>query len=183
MRKRMKVLLLIIGIVAIAATGVSALGVVECWGDEPITLEDHMTIAAAPEKVWEAIRDPSTHAAWHPFVTHISGEHALGAARECDVTIDGKPGHTRERCTSYEEGREITWRIEEDSSGFSGMVSDWTAGFTLESKDGRATIVTAHSRFRPNGSLVCVMMPVIRSKFHETQRAILDALARHLDRR
>lgn len=145
-------------------------------------IEDNVIINAPLNKVWEAIKDPTKHAAWHPFITHISGEHELGSVRQCDIDIRNKPGHTKERCTLYEEGREIVWRIEKDSSGFSRMVSDWMAGFSLEPKDSNATVVMARSTFRPKSFFVRLMMPFIRRKFHQTQKIILNGLKEFIER-
>lgn len=84
-------------------------------------------------------------------------------------------GRTEERCSTYEEGRKIMWSIEKDSTGFSKMVSGWTAGFSLESC-GSTTLVTAESNFEPRDFFVRLMMPMIKSKFHKTQRTILTGL-------
>jgi uncharacterized protein YndB with AHSA1/START domain len=65
--------------------------------------------------------------------------------------------------------------IEEDSTGFGRMVSGWRSGFSVAERDG-ATIVTAHSTFRPKNLVVRAMLPVIRRKFHQTQHAILRGL-------
>jgi hypothetical protein len=119
---------------------------------------------------------------WHPFATHIEGAHALGGTRTCSVLIGGKPGTTRERCSDYDEARTIMWTVEQDSSGFSRMVSDWRTGFSLELQGSGATRVTAHSLFTPKRLLARLMMPVIRRKFHQTQRAILDGLQQHAER-
>jgi len=74
------------------------------------------------------------------------------------------------------------WTIEQDSSGFSRMVSDWCTGFSLEPQGSGATRVTAQSLFTPKRFLARLMMPVIRRKFHQTQRAILDGLKQHTER-
>lgn len=55
------------------------------------------------------------------------------------------------------------------------MVSGWCSGFSLAERDG-ATIVAAHSAFRPSNMFVRAMLPVIRRKFHQTQQAILRGL-------
>lgn len=110
------------------------------------TIRDQITVNAPVSKVWEAIQNPATHAEWHPLVTHIAGEHKFGAIRKCDVVVGNKTGHTEERCSIYEEGRKIMWGVEKDSTGFSKMVSDWTAGFSLVSR-GSTTLVTAESNF------------------------------------
>ena len=42
--------------------------------------------------------------------------------------------------------------------------------------------VTAQSLFTPKRFLARLMMPVIRRKFHQTQRTILDGLKQHTER-
>ena len=49
------------------------------------SIQDTIIVNAPIHKVWEAIQDPKTHAQWHPFVTHIGGEHAPGAMRQCSA--------------------------------------------------------------------------------------------------
>ena len=145
-------------------------------------ITDEVTISAPIALVWKAIQDPGEHVAWHPFATRIDGEHAPGAVRTCTVQLGRKPGTTRERCTGYDEAAAIMWTMEFDSSGFSRMVADWQAGFRLTALDPGATRVQAVSQFRPKGPVVRVMMPVIRRKFHQAQRAILDGLRQHAER-
>jgi uncharacterized protein YndB with AHSA1/START domain len=143
-------------------------------------ITDQVTVQAPVDRVWAAIQDPGEHVKWHPFATRIEGAHTLGAARECSILIGGKPGTTRERCTQYDEDRAIMWTIEQDSSGFSRMVSGWRAGFSLEPQGSGMTRVTAQSLFTPRFP-ARVMMPVIRRKFHQTQRAILGGLKQHVE--
>ncbi len=140
-----------------------------------VTVEDEILVNASVDVVWEAIKDPVAHARWHPFVTSISGEHHLGASRTCSIIVGKKTGQTKERCIEDDEARAITWAIEKDSTGFSRMVTDWRAGFRLEQHDGGA-LVKAQSAFKPRNVLVRVMSPVIRRKFHQTQKAILAGL-------
>jgi uncharacterized protein YndB with AHSA1/START domain len=145
-----------------------------------VTITDEIRVEAPISAVWPAIEDPVEHARWHPFVTEIAGEHALGQLRTCSVLVGGKQGLTRERCVEHESRWRITWAVEEDSTGFSRMASDWRAGFTLSELDG-ATIVTAQSSFRPRNLLVRAMLPMIRRKFHHAQQAILDGLKESLE--
>jgi len=143
---------------------------------------DRAILQAPVDRVWEAIQDPAEHVEWHPFATRIDGAHALGSTRNCSALIGGKPGNTQERCSAYDEARTIMWTIEQDSSGFSRMVSDWCTGFSLEPQGFGATRVTAQSLFTPKRFLARLMMPVIRRKFHQTQRTILDGLKQHTER-
>jgi uncharacterized protein YndB with AHSA1/START domain len=145
-----------------------------------VKVDDEVRIDAPLEEVWQAIKEPAAHARWHPFVTHIGGEHRLGAARTCSVIVGKRTGRTTERCIEEEQARAIAWEIEEDSTGFSRMVSDWRAGFRLERHDGGA-LVTAHSAFEPRNVFVRLITPLIRRKFHQTQKVILDALKRSVE--
>lgn len=153
---------------------------------EVLTMEDirdAVLIKAPHHEVWEAVRDPYQHAQWHPALTGIEGEHVLGAVRTCDVVIGNKTSTNRERCIVYDEGRAIEWVIEHDGSGFSRMAKDWTAGFTLQPHSDNETRVEARSVFSSRTLLARIMLPLIRRKFHQTQRAILDGLRQHVEDR
>lgn len=140
-----------------------------------IKIEDVTVIDAPVSEVWSAIKDPARHAQWHPFVTRISGEHRLGHVRSCAVIAGKRSGETRERCVEEKAEGRIVWAIEEDSTGFSRMVSEWRAGFTLRAVDG-GTRVTAESTFRPTSVLLRLMTPLVKRKFHQAQKAILAGL-------
>lgn len=144
-------------------------------------IRDEIIVSAPAEQVWRAIEDPATHAAWHPFLTHIAGEHALGSTRQCDVVVGKKPGKTQERCSRYEQGKAIFWTIERDTSGFSRMVSDWRAGFSLEAQGANVTRVVAQSIFAPRTLFARLMAPMIRRRFHQTQQSILAGLKRYVE--
>jgi uncharacterized protein YndB with AHSA1/START domain len=141
-----------------------------------VRITDELLIQAPPSAVWAAIKDPAAHAEWHPFVTEIEGEHALGATRVCSVIVGKKHGTTHERCVEDEPAQRIIWAIDHDSTGFGRMVTDWRAGFGLRPA-GEATCVTAESVFLPKGVMVRVMAPIVRRKFHQAQRAILGGLS------
>lgn len=148
-----------------------------------VEIKDEVVVDASGSEVWEAIRDPSLHADWHPFVDSIRGEHAPGATRRCAIRVGKKTGETEEHCTTFEEGRRILWQIDEDSTGFLRLVSDWTAGFVLEPAGSSATRVTAQSVFKRKNPLLMLMMPMVRRKFHHTQQAILAGLKQFVEKR
>jgi uncharacterized protein YndB with AHSA1/START domain len=145
-------------------------------------IEDEIHVDSPPGDVWRAIEDPIAHAGWHPFVERITGEHRAGASRTCSVRMGTKTGETRERCIEANGERAITWAIEDDTTGFSRMVSDWRAGFSLV-PDERGTIVTARSAFRPRNLAVRAMTPLIRRRFHGVQRTILASLKETVEAR
>jgi uncharacterized protein YndB with AHSA1/START domain len=146
-----------------------------------LRIEDEIVVEAPPAMVWDAIADPVAHAAWHPFVTQIAGEHRLGAARTCSVIAGKKSGETRERCVEADAGRAITWSIDHDTTGFSRLVVRWRSGFDLQQHD-RGTLVRARSAFEPRNILVRAIMPPIARKFHQVQREILTALKGSVER-
>ena len=145
-----------------------------------VTIEDAIRVDAQAGEVWRAIEDPVAHTAWHPYVVRITGEHRLGASRSCTVSVGKRTGETRERCLQSDAPRAITWAIDDDTTGFSRMVTDWQAGFSLQQEDD-GTIVTARSVFRPRNLAVRAMTPLIRRRFHSTQRAILAGFKRYME--
>ena len=145
-----------------------------------VRIEDTLAIDVSAPEVWHALKDRAAHARWHPFVTEIAGEHSLGQVRTCSVLVGSKHGETKERCVVEEPANRIAWSVEEDSTGFGRMVSNWRAGFSLTER-GDATVVAAESTFEPNNVLVRAALPLIRRKFHQTQRAILAALKESLE--
>jgi uncharacterized protein YndB with AHSA1/START domain len=148
-----------------------------------VEIKDEVVVNANGSEVWEAIRDPALHADWHPFVDSIRGEHAPGASRRCAIRVGKKAGKTKEHCTAYDEEQRILWQIDEDSTGFLRLVSNWTAGFVLEPAGSGATRVSAQSVFERKNPLLVLMLPMIRRKFHRTQRAILAGLKQFVERR
>jgi uncharacterized protein YndB with AHSA1/START domain len=148
-----------------------------------VEIKDEVVVNASASEVWEAIRDPSLHAEWHPFVDSIRGDHAPGASRRCAVRVGKKAGETEEHCTAFEEERRILWQIDEDSTGFLRLVSDWTAGFVLEPASSGATRVSAQSVFERKNPLLVLMRPIMRRKFHQMQQAILAGLKQFVEKR
>jgi hypothetical protein len=146
-----------------------------------VRIEDEITLGAPIGEVWQAIDDPRAQAHWHPFVRAITGGHELGELRSCSVQLGRTAGTTKERCVERDDGARLTWAIEEDSTGFGRMVTAWRSGFLL-AEHGSTTIVIAQSSFRPNHLFVRVALPLIRRRFHRTQRAILRGLQQAVER-
>lgn len=147
---------------------------------KPVIVRDQLIIGAPAGRVWEAVQDPARHAGWHPFIERIHGRHARGAVRVCDILIRGRSGRTEETCVLYDEQARIFWRIEKDTSGFSKMASDWTAGFTM-TPHASGTVVSAESTFTPKGLFPRLANPLITRMFHRTQRLILARLKAYVE--
>jgi uncharacterized protein YndB with AHSA1/START domain len=143
-------------------------------------ITDSILVGAPAERVWRTIQDPREHAQWHPLLLRIEGDHTPGATRVCTVSAGKTHGTTEETCSSYDEGRAIMWTIRRDTSGFSRMVNDWSAGFSLEPRGG-GTLVTARSVFRPSRFFVRLLLPLIRRRFHAAQREILMGLKQYVE--
>jgi Polyketide cyclase / dehydrase and lipid transport len=84
-----------------------------------VEIRDQLALSAEPATVWAAIKDPSAHAAWHPFLTEIKGVHEAGAERVCSVKLGGKASHTRERCVV----ERLPWRSRGNRSQPTATVS------------------------------------------------------------
>jgi Polyketide cyclase / dehydrase and lipid transport len=147
-----------------------------------VRIVDEIVVDVLPPVVWAAIEDPVAHAEWHPFVTRIGGEHRIGASRTCELDLGKRTGRTRERCIAHEAERRIAWKVEEDSTGFLRLVSDCTVGFDLRPDGSGETLVAAESALRPRSLLVWPLMPMVRRKFHDTQRKLLTALKEAAER-
>jgi len=114
-------------------------------------------------------------------MTNIIGKHELGEVRKCDMEVNNQTGHAEERCSEYEERRKIMRLIEKDSSGFSNMVSDWKAGFTLEFLGPGTTVVTAVSTFRLKATPDRANEQQNQQMFHKTHQAILSGLKKYAE--
>jgi hypothetical protein len=67
-------------------------------------------IRATPERIWALLEDSTRLSEWATLVKRTTGTlEVLGAVRECDVELDGKPGRVVERCVEYDRLRRIGW--------------------------------------------------------------------------
>jgi len=107
------------------------------------------------------------------------GKHELGEIRKCELEVNNQTRHTEERCSEYEERRKIMWLMGKDSSGFSNMVSDRKAGFTLEFLALATTVVTAVSTFRLKAAPDRAHEQKNQQVFHRTHQAILSGLKKY----
>jgi uncharacterized protein YndB with AHSA1/START domain len=138
-------------------------------------------IAAPPETVWEILEDSRANLPrlW-PMVKscEIEGTERVGAVRMCGVEFMGKSGHTVERCIESVPGRRLAHSIEDDSFGFSRVLSDFWFAFILEPTDNQ-TRVRVESHFDPKGMKGRIMSALmIKRKFREVRETALANLKR-----
>ena len=113
-------------------------------------ITDQVIVQAPLGRVWAAIQGPAEHVKWHPFATHIDGEHALGVTRTCSVLIGGKPGSSRERCSDLRRGPDDhVDRRAGQQAGSPAWCRTGAPASSLEPQGSAATRVTAQSLFTP----------------------------------
>jgi len=141
-----------------------------------------IVIAAPPEAVWEILEDSRANLPrmW-PMVKscEIDGKERVGAVRRCGVEFMGKNGHTVERCIESVPNRKLAHSIEEDSFGFSRVLSDFWFAFLLEPVEAGSTHVRVESHFEPKGLKGRIMSALmIKRKFREVRETALANLKR-----
>jgi len=115
------------------------------------------------------------------FCFHLE-EHLVLGSHGRALSTPSLPWRFESVTGVHAEERKISWAIEEDSTGFSRMVSDWRAGFSLQTVDG-GTRVIAESAFQPTSMLVRLMSPLVKRKFHHAQTSILAGLKQAAENR
>jgi uncharacterized protein YndB with AHSA1/START domain len=150
--------------------------------DSKLQGSSEIVIAEPPEAVWEILEDSRVNLPllW-PMVKscEIEGKERVGAVRRCSVEFMGKSGHTVERCIESVPKRKLAHSIEEDSFGFSRVLSDFWFAFVLEPTEAGATHVRVESYFEPKGLKGRIMSALmIKRKFREVRETALANLKR-----
>jgi uncharacterized protein YndB with AHSA1/START domain len=145
----------------------------------PVQGSDELVIDASCEEVWAILEDSTRLPEW-TTVTWTTGTREIpGSVRECGVDFEGKTGTVVERCAEYDPGRRIAWNMEQDSLGFSRMLSDFGFSFTLTPAEGGRTLVFNETYYRPATLLArAINSMVMRRKFRSARRRFLGGLKR-----
>jgi uncharacterized protein YndB with AHSA1/START domain len=141
-------------------------------------------VEAPPARIWELLEDSETNL---PYVLPMvrtceiesGGRERVGAVRRCDVDFGSKAGTTVERCIESIPNRKLAHRIEDDSFGFSRMLSDFWFSFTLEPESAATTRVRIETHYDPRGvrgRLLSVVMA--KRQFRRVRESALDNLKR-----
>lgn len=130
---------------AILIAGVSML---PAWahGPTPKRAEHQIEIAAAPDSVWNILRDPAKVAEWHPDIASVTMEGSgQGAKRAITFTSGGSVVDGIDRVD--EEAMSIRWRLsEEDIDAF--PVSFYTNDVRVEHLGDGSRIIWKASFYR-----------------------------------
>ncbi len=150
-------------------------------GKSKLQGRSEIMIDAPPERVWAILEDSAANLPrlW-PMVKScaIDGKERVGVVRTCDVEFAGRNGQTIERCIESVPNRKLSHAIEDDSFGFSRMLSDFWFSFVLEPHSD-ATRVRVETHFEPKGfrgRLMSALM--IKRKFREVRETALRNLKR-----
>jgi len=145
---------------------------------------NEIVVHTAPDRIWEILEDSEANLSRVlPMVKSCEiesgGRERVGAVRTCDVDFGGKAGQTVERCIESVPNRKLAHRIEEDSFGFSRMLSDFWFSFSLEPESAEATLVRIETHYDPNGLAARLMSALMmKRKFRRVRMTALSNLKR-----
>ena len=141
-----------------------------------------IVVNAPSDRIWEILEDSEANLPnVLPMVTSCEiesgGRERVGAVRTCAVDFGGKKGKTVERCIESVPSTRLAHQIEDDSFGFSRMLSDFWFSFDLEPGGDGFTLVRVETHYDPKG-LVARLMSVlmIRRKFRQVRESALANL-------
>ena len=141
-----------------------------------------VVVQASPERIWGILEDSQSNLSrlW-PMVksVEIDGIERVGVVRRCEVEFTGQSGHTVERCIESVPNRKLAHSIEQDSFGFSRMLSDFWFAFVLEPRGPEGTTVRVETHFEPKGLRGRIMSTLMaKRKFGELRETALGNLKR-----
>lgn len=139
---------------------------------------NEVIVAADPEQIWAILHDSTRLTQWAPMVQQTTGtRETVGAVRECQIQLDGRPGRVTERCIIVEPPSRIGWELIEDTFGFSRMLRNFGFDFVLEPFSGNATRVRSTTYYNPNGLFGAIMnVLMMRRKFRQIRARMLANL-------
>ena len=135
----------------------------------PLQGADEILIETSPHRIFAILEDARRLPDWTSVISTSGTRETVGAVRECEVDLDGKRGNVVERCIESDPPRRIAWAMEEDTFGFSRLVSDFGFSFNLEPAGDGKTRVRNETYYRSRGPLAAAMNTLLmRRKFRGT---------------
>jgi uncharacterized protein YndB with AHSA1/START domain len=144
-----------------------------------------MAIAAPVEKVWEIVQDSTLLPGWMPNVDHteITTEQSssVGEVRQCAVSMAGRSGQLIEQCVAFDPLEKISFKVQQDSFGFSRIITDLGYTMFLEPNDGN-TRVRLEYYYREKGLIGRVLNKlVIKPQWNPLCLKMLDGLKQFVE--
>jgi len=141
------------------------------------------TVIHAPAaRIWEILEDseanlPSVLPMVKTCAIESGGRERGGAVRTCDVDFGGKAGTTVECCIESVPNRTLAHLIEDDSFGFSRMLSDFWFSFNLEPESDQETRVSIETHYDPKGIRGRLMSALMaKRQFRRVRESALENL-------
>ncbi len=145
----------------------------------PLQGADEILIDASPHEIFAILEDSQRLPEWTSVLSSTGSREMPGAVRECEVDLDGKRGSVVERCIESNRPRYIGWAMEQDTFGFSRLVSDFGFSFTLKPAGDGKTRVRNETYYKTRHPLAAAMnATVMRRKFRGARRRWLANLKR-----
>lgn len=133
--------------------------------------QDELIINASVDKIWEILIDGTVLSKWMTIVKHTtSGTESLNAVRSCDVEMNGKKGKVSEKCTLYNEKKEIGWEMLSDDFGISKMFDNYSFSFELAPVSNNKTKVINRGYADPKNFFAKIMNLIMMKRMSSKMR-------------
>lgn len=126
---------------------------------EPFELTASIVVDCAIQPCWDLYIDNAKVSQWAPAVEQVDCDAALldlNVIRKNRVVVDGKPGHTVEQCTVFEQLKRIEFAVIEETFGFSHMLTSY--GFNVSfDVEGEQTLLVMQTKYTPKKIFASLM--------------------------
>lgn len=143
---------------------------------------DETLIQAKAEQIWKILEDSTLLPQWAPMVKSTTGKiERAGSIRTCQVEWEGRKDEVAERCTEAIPNKKIAWAMERGM--MTKMFSKIQFGFTLEPKEGGATLIRLGFLYEPRNLLARLMYSLMMRRKLDSLRKTLLANIKNLAER
>jgi uncharacterized protein YndB with AHSA1/START domain len=144
-------------------------------------IERSIDINAPAEAVWQVLADSRLLPEWVPAVDAVTDSategKALGAVRQCEVTLAGKSGRMLERCVEFTPTSRVAYVVDDESFGMRKMFDDYGFAITLEARGADATHARLETHYTPRNALYTLLNELLlRRRFEKICNGIVAGL-------